>query len=72
MEQVGFDGTVDKILKKAGFALEYGTTVDDNILNAVISTFNALREQLTAQTSRANAEYVSQKAIRLSRATAII
>ncbi len=62
LEQVGFDGTVDKILKKAGFALEYGTTVDDNILNAVMSTFNALREQLTAQTSRANAEYVSQKA----------
>jgi hypothetical protein len=72
LEQAGFSTTLNTIIGKATFALEYGKTIDDTTFNTVMNTFTNLYGTLDAQAKRGNADYVSQRTNFTNQVTAAI
>jgi len=62
LEQAGFATVVADIIKKADFALQYATPLDDSFVAAVADIFTNLGAQLESQATRQNSDYVSQRA----------
>jgi hypothetical protein len=61
LQQSGFAETLETILQKATFALEYAEKVDDGSVNNANNIFNQIKGTLEAQAQRNNPEYVNQK-----------
>jgi len=72
LEQAGFSTTLNNIIGKANFALEYGKAVDDSNFNTVMNIFSNLHATLDAQAKRVNTEYVSQRANVTNQVTAAL
>lgn len=60
--QAGFTDKYDWIMKRASFAVDYGSTVDNSVLGTTRNIFEQIRNALDNQAKRTNPEYVSQKA----------
>lgn len=60
--QAGFTDTYERIMRRATFAVEYGATVDNNVLASTRNIFETLRNTLDNQAKLPNPGYVSQKA----------
>ena len=56
-----FEPKLELLNKKIEFALEYAPNVSDTTVSQVASLFNQFYEQMNAQASRGNAEYVAQR-----------
>jgi len=72
LEQAGFATTLNTIIGRATFALEYGKAVDESIFSAVINIFTSLHSALDTQSKRGNTEYVAQRASFTNQVTAAV
>lgn len=59
--KAAFGPKLELLNKKIQFALEYAPNVSDSTVSQVASLFNQFYDQMNAQASRGNAEYVSQR-----------
>lgn len=56
-----FGSILEDLKNKIDFAIEFAPNVHDNNVSQIISVFNQILQQIEAQVSRSNAEYVSQR-----------
>src|SRR5438552_3710925 len=61
LEQAGFASVLTDTIKKASFALQYASNLDDGVVQNVSNSFSNLFSQLDTQAKRANTDYVSQR-----------
>jgi leucyl-tRNA synthetase len=72
LDQAGFSTTLDTVINKANFAVEYGKVVDESIFSSVMNIFTNLHATLDAQSKRVSADYVGQLATFTNQVAALL